>query len=99
MAEKKAFKAPPTLDGKVRKWLRLRQILARAQDEKEELQPYIEKALEAAPEKKREFGPVTLSLTEVQAKRFNEKRAKEELGEAALAPFYDEKSYTRINVK
>jgi hypothetical protein len=83
----------------VRKWLKARQVIARAEAIKKELQPHLEKALEKAPDQTREFGVVTLSLCHVTTKRFNAKAAEEELGAELIAAFWDESTHTRINVK
>jgi hypothetical protein len=92
-------KIPTSLTGQVKKWLKARQALADAEEEKRAMQPYIEKALEKAPDHRKKFGVVTLSLIEVQQKRLDEKAAAAALGAPVLEPFYKDSSYKKILVK
>lgn len=99
MAEKDAIKVPPTEQAKVKRWLELRAILAEAEAEKEAIQPHLEKALAKAPEHRKEYGPVSLTLVEVSTRRLDEKAAIEKLGPKTLAPFFKLGSYSKITVK
>ncbi len=99
MAGKPKSDLPSTEKGKIQKWLELRLIINKAEPLKKALQPFIKQWLEKAPEKMRQFGTSTISLSEFPKKYFNLEKAEEALGKDALAPFWEEREESRINVK
>jgi hypothetical protein len=99
MAKKNEIKLPPTIEGKARKYLKLRQVIARATKLKEALSEPLEKALSVKPDRSMECGTATLYLSDVTRENFNRKLATETLGEEALQPFVEEVTSTQIRVK
>lgn len=97
---KKNSDLPSTEKGKIQKWLELRLIINKAEPLKKALQPYVEKWLKKSPDKLRQFGTSTLTLTEnVEKPYFDVDAAEEQLGKEVLAPFWRMSTHNRINVK
>lgn len=93
-----AAKADPTLEEKIERWLKARQLEARARRLKEELEPEVKAALRAIPGKRLEFGVTTLFLSEYAQRHLDREAAEAKLGKGALDPFYKEIEVSKIVV-
>lgn len=83
------------LEKTVRRWLKLRLEIAELEERRDALRPEIEGALLRAKDQTKKVAGVILSYKEETKRRFNEKKARELLGEEKVDELY-EKTPTRV---